>query len=77
MDKGKGPALPGELQISIFEHMIAQQCPVITLRDQAHLDKIIATLIDVSNIKDKASDNIHAMVENAIWTTAVIRPNIN
>ena len=75
MNKSKGPSLPRELQLSVMEHLVAQQCPVITLWNKNDLERIIAELIDVSDVHDKATDNIAIMVEAAIWSTAAIRPS--
>ena len=75
LDIAKGPSLPGELQLAIMEHLVAQQCPVIALENQAHLDQIISQLIDLSGVTDRASDNIAVLAEKAIFSTAAIRPS--
>ena len=73
--KGKGKPLPRELQISVMEHLVAQQCPIIALDNREHLEQIIAQLIDLSDVADKASDDVAIMAEEAIWSTAAIRPS--
>ena len=73
-----GPSLHHDVQRVVFDRLVGNECPVITLRDQKHFDEIISKLINDSKLSDeeKAKDDVRQMVEKAIWSPAAIRPNM-
>jgi hypothetical protein len=71
--KGKEPLIP-ELQIEVIKQLVASHYPKINLHGLDDLKIMIRRLINDSKVVDKENDSVRQMVEDAIWSTAVIRP---